>query len=421
MPPRAAPPKRSTRRIIEDEESDEPEDQYDDDEEEQAEEAYDEDEEVDELDDEEEEYAYGGHATSGPKTGLKIKLNVGGNKGKGGGTVVSTPGETPPFILPRPKRASKRRVVDDEQEDQEEEDEDEDSAAVTPAAASSQPARLTARQAAQAGVGGPIEHVSLEEPPNPRKRKWTEEELALRREEAARKRKLKGAQRQEDEKQMIINRLINKGTGVKRGRWPAKTKEPTPEADEEGEDGAAATGAAGEGTEAGEANESSSSAEEEQPGTSTPAPVRGGWRGRGRRGRGARLPPPPVKMHIPVMRWISGMRDIVLEDRDEPIQVDPTDFEKDKNPTATDQASSTQPKPNVEKEPFISLSIPNELISATLIEEPIPPPAPKKIPQCAVSGCSLQRKYKLVGSPDPEIGACGMEHLTKLQKSSAVH
>jgi hypothetical protein len=39
-----------------------------------------------------------------------------------------------------------------------------------------------------------------EEPPNPRKRKWTEEEIAMRREEAARKRKVKGAQRQEDEK-----------------------------------------------------------------------------------------------------------------------------------------------------------------------------------------------------------------------------
>jgi hypothetical protein len=219
---------------------------------------------------------------------------------------------------------------------------------------------------------------------------------------------------------MIINRLINKGTGAKRGRWPAKTKEPTPEADE-AEDGAAATGAAGEGTEAGEGSESSSSPEEEQPGTSTPAPTRGGWRGRGRRGRGARLPPPPVKMHIPVMRWISGMRDIVLEDGEESIQIDTTDFEKDKNATAAGQVPTAQPKPNVEKEPFISLSIPNELIQATLIEEPIPPPAPKRTPQCAVSGCSLQRKYKLVGGSDPETGACGMEHLTLLQKSSAVH
>jgi len=71
--------------------------------------------------------------------------------------------------------------------------------------------------ACQAGSGRTVEHVALgnlalwffwpqliyfspEEPPNPRKCKWTEVELAQRREEAARKRKLKGAQKQEDEK-----------------------------------------------------------------------------------------------------------------------------------------------------------------------------------------------------------------------------
>lgn len=97
---------------------------------------------------------------------------------------------------------------DEEREEQEEE-------------VPTQPARMTARQAALAGDAGPVEHVSLgevvnadsngmglikkltEEPPNPRKRKWTEEEIAMRREEAARKRKVKGAQRQEDEKVSI--------------------------------------------------------------------------------------------------------------------------------------------------------------------------------------------------------------------------
>lgn len=101
---------------------------------------------------------------------------------------------------------------DEEQEEQEED---------TPA----QPARKTARQAALAGDAGPVEHVSLgtilitaphttglpiniEEPPNPRKRKWTEEEIAMRREEAARKRKVKGAQRQEDEKVSFPNESL---------------------------------------------------------------------------------------------------------------------------------------------------------------------------------------------------------------------
>ncbi|KAG8807024.1 hypothetical protein FRC19_006910 [Serendipita sp. 401] len=102
------------------------------------------------------------------KTGLKIKLNVNATKLKPGGTVVSTP-ETPPFAMPlsRPKRAAKRRVVepsDDEIDDQEEEEEEEEADSLaTPVAAPSQPARMTARQAALAGGGERIEHVSLGE------------------------------------------------------------------------------------------------------------------------------------------------------------------------------------------------------------------------------------------------------------------
>lgn len=47
----------------------------------------------------------------GSKTGLKIKLNVGAAKLKHGGTGVSTPGETPPFAMPRAKRVNKRKTV----------------------------------------------------------------------------------------------------------------------------------------------------------------------------------------------------------------------------------------------------------------------------------------------------------------------
>lgn len=324
------------------------------------------------------------------------------------GTVDSTPGDTTPFAMPRVKRNQKRRTVAVSDEDQEEQEED------TPA----QPTRKTARQAALAGDAGPVEHVSLEEPPNPRKRKWTEEEIAMRREEAARKRKVKGAQRQEDEKQMIINRLINKGTG-KRGRWASKAKDPTPDPEEDGEEGGAATGAAGEGTEAGEENESSSAAEEVPTGAVTPAPTRGGWRGRGRRARGAKLPPPPVRMHIPVMRWLSGMRDIVIQEPDDQIQVDPTDMKRGEDAGITTATASApdQPKPAAEREPFLSFSIPPELLAVTVIEPPPPLPSPRNAISCAVKGCSLTRKYKLAGGPDPDIGACGMDHLKRLQTS----
>ena len=220
---------------------------------------------------------------------------------------------------------------------------------------------------------------------------------------------------------MIINRLINKGTG-KRGRWVSKAKDPTPDPEEEAEEGGAATGAAGEGTEAGEENESTSAAEDVPTGVATPAPTRGGWRGRGRRPRGSKVPPPPVRMHIPVMRWLSGMREMVIQDSDDQIQVDGTDFGRgeDVGMTTATALAPDQPKPNVEREPFLSFSIPPELLAVTAIEAPTPRPTPRNAIGCAVKGCSLTRKYKLVGSPDPEIGACGMEHLKSLQSSIGV-
>ena len=218
---------------------------------------------------------------------------------------------------------------------------------------------------------------------------------------------------------MIINRLINKGTG-KRGRWASKAKDPTPDPEEDAEDGGVATGAAGEGTEAGEGNESSSTAEDEPTGVTTPAPTRGGWRGRGRRGRGAKLPPPPVRLHIPVMRWLSGIRDIAISGPDEPTQLHSTDGEDTpmNNVTASD-AVPDKPK-QAERETFISFSIPPELLAVTAIEPPAPSPTPRIAIRCAVKGCSLTRKYKLVGSPNPEIGACGMEHLAKLEATVKV-
>lgn len=49
--------------------------------------------------------------TAVPKSGLKIKLNMGAAKGKAGANVNSTPGDTPPFAMPRTKRNHKRRAV----------------------------------------------------------------------------------------------------------------------------------------------------------------------------------------------------------------------------------------------------------------------------------------------------------------------
>jgi hypothetical protein len=106
------------------------------------------------------------------------------------------------------------------------------------------------------------------------------------------------------------------------------------------------------------------------------------------------------------------MRDISIVDKDEPIEVDITDIKPGQD-AGTDSAQV--PKVPVEREAFISLSIPPELIAITTIEEPVSPPPSKPVPKCAVKGCNLSRKYKLVDSVDPEMGACGMAHLATLQ------
>lgn len=124
------------------------------------------------------------------------------------------------------------------------------------------------------------------------------------------------------------------------------------------------------------------------------------------------------------MRWLSGVRDIVIQDSDDQIQVDPTDFKRGENAGITTTTASVpgsdQTKPPVEREPFLSFSIPPELLAVTVIDTPPPLPAPRNAIGCAVKGCSLTRKYKLVGGVDPEIGACGMDHLKRLQASITV-
>lgn len=50
---------------------------------------------------------------------------------------------------------------------------------------------------------------------------------------------------------------------------------------------------------------------------------------------------------------------------------------------------------------------------------PSQPPVTRPTATCAVSGCTLTRKYRLAGASDFEKGACGMDHL-KLLKTQVV-
>ena len=227
---------------------------------------------------------------------------------------------------------------------------------------------------------------------------------------------------------MIINRLINKGNN-RRGRWATK-QDKAKEAEaaaaaaaaaaaqpanadgagEEGEDGVA-TGAAGEGTEAGE----ESTGEESSAPIATPAPTRGGWRGRGRRGRGARLPPPPVKQHIPMYRWVSAVRSVVVEGSDEPVPIEDAMANASLvDDTEKKDKTDVEPAPNqpTVRETTITFSVPPELMPIAPSQGP---PQPRTIPPCAVHGCTELRKYRLAGAKDPEVGACSAPHLNSLQ------
>ncbi|THH02914.1 hypothetical protein EW026_g69 [Hermanssonia centrifuga] len=117
--------------------------------------------------------------------------------------------------------------VDIESEDT---DEDADHSTRSTSVATNTGRALTARQAVLRNVVD-SSHVSLIEPPNPRKKKQlTEIEMALKREETARKRRNLTEKKLEDEKAETINRLLKKQSRSKGKRNALATAEdrPTP-------------------------------------------------------------------------------------------------------------------------------------------------------------------------------------------------
>ncbi|EJD02932.1 uncharacterized protein FOMMEDRAFT_20129 [Fomitiporia mediterranea MF3/22] len=154
-------------------------------------------------------------AKSSPgKPRLKIKL-------KFSGVAPSNTTPTPSDEMPlRPGRKGHPKHVDVESED------DDDSSSESQYTG---PTRLTQRQAALAGMVESAEHMVLEETVSKKKKHLNETELALKREETARKRKNLSAKKLEDEKIETINRLLRKQTRP-RGKRGAIA-----EADEEGE------------------------------------------------------------------------------------------------------------------------------------------------------------------------------------------
>ncbi|CCM00915.1 uncharacterized protein FIBRA_02961 [Fibroporia radiculosa] len=191
---------------------------------------------------------------------LKIKLKL---PAHGGSTAAQTERSTPDETGASSSRRGTSRDYDVESEDEDEpEDDDDDDADGAQSTRSTSVATtgtagkaLTARQAVLANVVD-SSHVSLglavlfdsgEQPNSRRKKPLTQDEIALKREETARKRKNLSEKKLEDEKTETINRLLKKQSRAKGRRNALSTAEDRPShaastangADVEGEDGQA--------------------------------------------------------------------------------------------------------------------------------------------------------------------------------------
>ncbi|KAL6302225.1 PAPA-1-like conserved region-domain-containing protein [Sparassis latifolia] len=231
---------------------------------------------------------------------------------------------------------------------------------------------LTARQAVLANVVDPS-HVSLVEPPNPRKKKpLTEGEIALKREETARKRKNLTEKKLADEKAETINRLLKKQTRKgKRNALSTADDRPTP-------------GSAPHDDKA-----------------QAPVPTMYRWISSSR-------PQPQPGEEVKVKKV--GM-DVEGEGEGE----EPKERENDKEREGEGQAEKAEPTM------YLSFSVPIAALPPAAAQPAgttdVDVAAARTPPRCDVRGCTQRRKYRLV--KDWQRGACGLGHLKLLEAQLA--
>ncbi|KAG7095954.1 hypothetical protein E1B28_006638 [Marasmius oreades] len=405
---------------------------------------------------------------------LKIKLKLPAVPSSTSNSATPVPEETRIRTTASSKRSaavrSRRRIQDI---DSSEED-------VDKAGPSRSTRPMTTRQAVLANVVDPS-HVSLDpnialpsdHKPNPRKKQLNESELALRREETARKRKNLSEKKLEDEKFETINRLLRKqskprakkGAGsvsggvtpVNRGGKRVGGGTRGGKTSRGGRSGLATAKASTVGSEVGdeeganvenegEANDEEGGVEGEDEEAEEVDHASGSWNGH------------LEEVHqIPMFRWISTSRPVETQkgeaspqqwsamDVDIPVtsaanvlramEVDTkppskaaefsmpvattvTDVTPVSNvPPSTTKSEDAQQLNSGLKRMTLSFSIPASFLSESpLAQTPtsMPPPSGPQI--CAVAECSSPRKYRLVS--DWTIGACGMGHLKILESQA---
>ncbi|KAI8995516.1 hypothetical protein BD414DRAFT_576240 [Trametes punicea] len=282
---------------------------------------------------------------------LKIKLKLPQHTGPSSVATRSSAHNTP-------SRSSRRHMprgsdIESEDEDEDEEDDEGSTRSTSVATTAAGSRALTARQAVLANVVDPS-HVSLSEPPNPRKKKpLTEIEIALKREETARKRRNLTEKKLEDEKAETINRLLKKQSRARGRRNALSTAEDRP---------APGENAPGEG-------------EDEDVVVESPAP-------------------PPT-----MYRWIS---------RAQPVQTSGAGGDGQIAMEKTVVFSFSVPVAALPPTQDGEASTKVDSSRATLAKSPESTP-----PRCDVEGCTSLRKYRLVR--DFQKGACGISHLKVLE------
>ncbi|EIW77473.1 hypothetical protein CONPUDRAFT_76184 [Coniophora puteana RWD-64-598 SS2] len=254
---------------------------------------------------------------------------------------------------------------------------------------------LTNRQAVLASqiysthVALGIYHDLGEESQSKKKKQLTETEIALRREETARKRRNLTEKKLEDEKMETINRLLKKQSRKKLKNTPADDRTPA---------SGVVTGGAGSGTpgQDGSARDGSAEADYVE----------------------------PVETVIPTMyRWISTTRPQVAEPRFKVGNLGAADGRTEEDDAAMDDVTRVKDETKdtesarADGNMRLTFSIPLSVVPSAAVSTP-PPAASKEKPTCDVPGCAQARKYRLV--KDWMHGACGMEHLKMLEKQLVV-
>ncbi|KAK1229269.1 hypothetical protein PQX77_007693 [Marasmius sp. AFHP31] len=380
-----------------------------------------------------------GSSMAQPRLKIKLKLPVVASSTSNSATPVPEETRTRAAASTSKRSAvvrSRRRIQD---VDSSEEDEDDEAAGPS---RSTRP--MTTRQAVLANVVD-SSHVSLDadmsldppdHKPNPRKKQLNETELALRREETARKRKNLSEKKLEDEKLETINRLLRKqskprakkGTGTASGgvtpvrggkRGGARGR-----GGRAGRSGLGTAKASTAGSEAGDeegANDNEGEGNDEEGAEAEDEEAEDGDQASGS-GSGFVEEIPLV----PMFRWISSSRvqELKKEEATNGMEVDSetaADKAQENHIMNVDTERPNAPSVNAQElqpsEPkmTLSFSVPPAFLSETssLAQAPVAPPPPRGPQVCAVAECSSPRKYRLVS--DWTIGACGMGHLKLLE------